>query len=255
MFPNKIALKVLCIFLLVYLPNIKAQAFGFGCLGFVGGYGGYSYQDYDPQGLNSYVVSYNELHNDSLSSPLGKFGKATGYRVGINFFRANIEGFILTTKGFYQSLREKQESSIYTSAGETSTVYDLEIKNWGVGIDLGTTITSALSWKVIDAALLYNFATLTRTANMPGAKSQVKEFNNTKPTFGYSIGTGFILAVIDDYVSLEGVAGYSVFKIDQMQLSDGTLLKTSESSQVPMHNFINSGGFNAVIQLNIGFPL
>ncbi|MDR3626737.1 MAG: hypothetical protein P4L45_07880, partial [Ignavibacteriaceae bacterium] len=94
---------LLVVLSIILLPGSSVcQSFGFGCLGFVGGYGGYSYQKYNATGLNNYVNGFNEDHKDSLSSPMGKFGVASGYRVGINFFRANIKGFILTTKGFYQ---------------------------------------------------------------------------------------------------------------------------------------------------------
>ncbi len=234
---------------------LNAQTFGFGCLGLVGGYGGYSYQVYNPKGLNDYVNSFNALYKDSLSSALGNFGKARGYRVGINLFRADIKGFILTTKGFYQYLIEKNSTDIISSNGKSTVIYEVDLKNWGVGIDLGTSISGALSWKVIDAAVLFNYATFTNTLNSPGPTTIVVKYNNEKSTLGYTIGTGFILAVIDQYISIEGTAGYTVFSIDKMKADDGTELTSSVSSTEPMRNFISSGGFNAVVQLNIGFPL
>jgi hypothetical protein len=36
---------------------------------------------------------------------------------------------------------------------------------------------------------------------------------------------------------------------------NGTYLTVNESSSTEMKNFIDKGGFNAVIQLNVGFPL
>ena len=49
-------------FLLISISSIaEAQTFGFGCLGFVGGYGGYSYQDYNAAGLNEYIRYWNSL--------------------------------------------------------------------------------------------------------------------------------------------------------------------------------------------------
>ncbi len=232
----------------------SAQSFGFGCLGFVGGYGGYSYQKYTPKGFNDYITSFNSDHNDSSLAPMGKFGIARGYRVGLNFFRANIKGFILTTKGFYQALSEKKEAYV-SAAGGSTVIYDLEMKNWGVGIDLGTALTGALSWKVVDAAVLFNTASFTNTMNSPGPTTSILEYNSDKTYIGYSVGTGFILAIIDNYISIEGMAGYTALKIDKMQLSNGTILTADENSSEPMKNFISAGGFNAVIQLNIGFPL
>ncbi|MHB1688523.1 MAG: hypothetical protein ACYCVH_14315 [Ignavibacteriaceae bacterium] len=246
---------VLIFCLLMISVSASAQSFGFGCLGFVGGYGGYSYQQYNPQGLNNYIQSFNTNHSNSLSSPMSKFGKAQGYRFGINFFRADIKGFILTTKGFYQSLSEKNQTSMNSSSETTTVIYQLQLTNWGVGIDLGTIITGALSWKIIDAALLYNSASFTNTINSPGPSTIINKYNSESSSFGYTIGTGFILDIIDQYVSLEGVAGYTVFKIDKMKQSDGTELTVSENSNEVMKNFISGGGFNAVIQLNVGFPL
>jgi len=243
------------LYLMMFSAAASAQSFGFGCLGFVGGYGGFSYQQYNPKGLNDYIQSFNSIHNDSLSSRLGKFGKAQGYRLGINFFRANIKGFILTTKGFYQKLSEENQTSINSFEGQTNVIYEVDMTNWGLGIDLGTTITKGLSWKVIDAALLYNTATLTNTENAPGPTTTIKKYNAENPTFGYTIGTGFILALVEQYISLEGVAGYTVLTINKMKMSDGTELATSENSNQAMSNFITGGGFNAVLQLNIGFPL
>ena len=153
------------VLILICSKTSSAQSFGFGCLGFVGGYGGYSYQVYKPTGFNEYIQDFNDNRQDSLSTSMSKFGKAQGFRVGINFFRADIRGFILTAKGFYQLLTEKHDALVNSSFGNTSTISELSIKNWGVGIDLGTALTGGISWKVIDAALLFNSAKLTNTVN------------------------------------------------------------------------------------------
>ena len=251
---SKTFVIVLLFATVLIFSTTSAQSFGFGCLGFVGGYGGYSYQKYNPQGLNDYITVFNADNNDSSLIPMGKFGVARGYRVGLNFFRANIKGFILTTKGFYQTLSEKKQAYV-SAAGGSTVIYDLEMKNWGVGIVLGTALTGALSWKVVDAAVLFNTATFTNTMNSPGPTTSILKYNSDKTYIGYSVGTGFILAIIDNYISIEGMAGYTALTINKMQLGDGTLLKVDENSSSPMKNFISAGGFNAVVQLNIGFPL
>ena len=250
--------KLTIVFLILiagFSKTTSAQSFGFGCLGFVGGYGGFSYQVYNPTGLNNYIEDFNNSREDSLSVPMAKFGKAQGFRVGINFFRADIKGFILTAKGFYQLLTEKHDAQVKTNFGNTSTIYKLSIKDWGVGIDLGTSLTGGISWKVIDAALLFNSAKFTNTINRPGPTTAVFEYKNSASKMGYSVGTGFIVSVIDQYLTLEGMAGYTDFSISEVQQSDGTKLAVVENADVPMKNFIESGGFNAVIQLNLGFPL
>ncbi len=256
MFYRKSIVLLIAFYCLTCFHNTFSQTFGFGCLGFVGGYGGYSYQAYDAKGLNNYVAAFNLANKDSLGSPMGKFGKAKGYRVGINFFRANIKGFILTTKGFYQALTEKNSATMSTANGTSNSTYQLDLKDWGLGIDLGTSITGGLSWKVVDAAVLFNTVSFTNTLNLPGPSTVVKKYNNEKYALGYSVGTGFILAVIERYISIEGLAGYTFFSIDKMKSDDSSgVMPAFENSTQPMRNFIASGGFNAVIQLNVGFPL
>lgn len=248
--------KFLIIFMLFLLPVfINAQSIGFGCLGFVGGYGGFTYQQYNPQGLNNYIQYFNTYHSDSLSSPMNKFGKAEGYRFGINFFRAELKGFIITTKGFYQHLSENNQTTFNTLSGNSSANYQLDLVNWGLGIDLGVSITSGLSWKVIDAAFTYNTATFTNTINLPGPTTVIKKYENENPEIGYSIGTGFILSIIDQYASIEGYVGYSQITITKMKSDTGSDLTVNENSNQVMTNFISGGGLSTTVQLNVGFPL
>lgn len=250
----KFCLKSSILIAILLTSTINAQTFGFGCLGFVGGFGGYSYQRYKAEGLNNYVAEFNKANEDSLSAPMSNFGTASGYRVGINFFRAHFTGFIVTSKGFYQSLVESKDAAINSTVSASNANYKVRLNTWGVGFDVGTSISGAISWKVIDAAILFNKATFTNTKNLPGSFTDIKEYSSDSK-LGYSIGTGFILQLIDEYISIEGLAAYTVFSINELQLSDGTKLTVSESSSKTMTNFIDAGGFNAVIQLNVGFPL
>ncbi len=234
--------------------SVLAQSFGFGCLGFVGGYGGFSYQQYKATGFNDYITFFNSALSDSITAPIGSFKEAQGYRVGINFFRADLSGLILTTKGFYQSLSEKKHAALESDYGSSSIDFELKFVNWGLGVDLGTAITSALSWKVIDATVMFNNITFTDTRNFPHSITEVYTYKNkSKTSLGYSIGTGFILQVIPSYVSIEGNVGYTVFSVDQVYMNDTPLL--SEGVNKQSKKFIESGGLNAVLQLNIGFPL
>ena len=236
--------------------NVKAQSFGFGCLGLVGGYVGYSYQIYKPSGLNTYIQTFNLLRKDSIQGSMQNFGKSSGYRVGINFYSADLRGFILTAKGFYQSLGEANSASVAPSSGNTtSTNLDFKLNSWGIGFDLGTSITNSLSWKVVDASLLFNSAEFTNTTNYPGAITNVNTYKTDKQVLGYTVGTGFILGIIGHYVSIEGFAGFTYLKINNLKQDDGTYLTVNESSTSVMNNFIDAGGFNAVIQINVGFPL
>jgi hypothetical protein len=246
----------LSVIVIFYSVNLKAQSFGFGCLGLVGGYAGYSYQIYKPTGLNTYIQTFNLIRKDSIKGAMQNFGKSSGYRVGINFFRADLKGFILTAKGFYQSLGEENDASVVSPYGTYSnTNFDFNLRSWGIGLDLGTSLTHSLSWKVIDASLLFNSAQFTNTTNYPNGQTDINTYKTDKQVLGYTVGTGFILAIIGHYVSLEGFAGYTYLKIDMVKQDNGTYLAVNESSSTEMKNFIDKGGFNAVIQLNVGFPL
>jgi len=231
-----------------------SQSFGFGCLGFPGGFGGYSYQKYKPAGLNDYIKVFNLNRKDSLSNPLDDFGQTRGYRVGLNFFRKKFSSVFITAKGFYQTLNEKQQAVEQLASGSVSTTYEVKLTNWGVGVDLGVPIISILNWKIIDAALTYNRAKFSNTQNYPGAVTIVKNYESDFE-FGYSVGTGIIIEILGEYITLEGSAAYSKFSISEMKMSDKTLLTINENSTEVMKNFISDGGFNAVVQLNIGIPL
>ncbi len=234
--------------------NIYPQAFGFGCLGFVGGYGGVVYQSYKADGLNRYVEYFNEIHSGTSNDPMQKFDAALGYRVGINFFRASWEsGFIITAKGYYQSLSRTRDASETLAAGPTNYILELKLKNWAVGIDIGFEISPYISWKIIDGAVQFNNVSLISTINSPG-NTQVSVYKINSGVLGYSVGTGFIIDIIDKYISIEGLAGYSDFKIDKLIRESGHYF-LDDVPGMENKNFIESGGFNAVIQLNIGFPL
>ncbi len=239
--------------LIMLFPSvqIQSQTFGFGCLGFVGGYGGFTYQQYDANGLNSFVQSFNESRPTG-SNKMDEFKFATGYRIGINFFRATFKnGIILTAKGYYQSLGKKNKASEEVVNGMNDYAFDLDLKNWGVGLDVGLDLFKGISWKVIDGALHFNNIKFTTTENFPG-ETIISVYKNDGNDLSYSVGTGLIVSIIQDYISIEGLAGYTNLKVQEVKNNLGTpLLIPGDDTK----NFIKSGGFTAVIQLNVGFPL
>ena len=249
-----LSIKSTIIFIVLFQSYLNSQSFGFGCLGFTGGYAGYSHQKYQPDGLNDYIKIFNLNRKDSLTENLHSFGSANGFRVGLNFFRKKFSGVFITAKGFYQFLNEKHQAVEKLSSGIVSTSNEVKMINWGLGIDLGTPIISFLNWKIIDAALLYNQARFSNTQNFPGALTVVNNYKSDYH-FGYTIGTGIIIEILGEYITLEGLAAYSKITIDEMKMDDGTKLMKNENSTEAMKNFIADGGFNAVIQLNIGLPL
>jgi hypothetical protein len=226
----------------------EAQTFGFGCLGFVGGYGGYSYQNYNAAGLNEYIRYWNSL--EFVNSPLDEFSSASGYRVGLNLFRATFEnGIIVTAKGFYQYVNEENKATVGGSTNTDNHTMDLTFKSWSLGFDVGWEFTKIVSWKILDGSLNFNNVTLTQTTDLPG-ESDVNKYKSDSGVIGYSLGTGIIVA-INQYVSIEGLAGYTHVVIDNVYSETGEpFLNTNYKDK-----FIDSGGFSTVIQLNVGFPL
>jgi hypothetical protein len=249
-------LKYFRIFLIISstVAITKAQTFGFGCLGFVGGYGGFTYQQYDAAGLNDYIRFSNQLEN--TVDPVDEFSSATGYRVGLNLFRATFEnGIILSAKGFYQYLSKKNKGTVGVGVNNDNYSLDLTVKNWSLGFDVGWQFTKVVSWKIIDGSLNFNNVTLTETTDLPG-ETYVNKYKSDSGVFGYSIGTGIIVAIIKDYVSVEGLAGYTYLLIEDVYDEAGTKFHNPYITQLNSANkFIESGGFSAVIQLNVGFPL
>lgn len=248
-------LKTLILLVIILAPMYNAQQkIGFGCLGMVGAFGGFDFQAYNAEGLNNYIDAFNANRKDSLTSPMGKFNSSTGYRVGINFFRASLKGLVITTKGFYQSVKESHEAKVTGNARQYSYLYEFNTNSWGLGFDIGATIAKPIVWKVIDASVHFNNSEFKTTNNFPEAVTIVEKYKDDS-NLSYSIGTGFILSVLSNYVSLEGTVGYSIFKINNLKNNDNKQIMVDEKSSLEMDNFIKSGGLNAVLQLNISFPI
>lgn len=255
--------KLFCIvvigFLILLNSSVRSQTFGFGCLGFFGGYGGVAYQSYKAEGLNQFVKHFNQMNSPTLNDQLQEYYGAVGYRVGINFFRASWgSGFILTAKGYYQSLTRTREAIATTSNDVTNYTFEMDLKNWAVGIDFGYAITTFLSWKIIDGSVHFNNVSLTNTVDSPDG-TIVNKYKSDSGVFGYSVGTGIIISIVKDYISLEGLAAYTYLQIEDLKTDDGQFFlkppPDAAIASVDFGNFIDSGGFTAVVQLNIGFPL
>jgi len=252
---KKLFYSILVTSFILFGNNIQSQTFGFGCLGFVGGYGGFTYQGYNAKGLNEFVRHFNETKSSTLQSGLKEFKYATGYRIGINFFRASFEGgFIVTAKGYYQSLGNKNEVTENIPDGTANHSFDLDLKNWAIGFDVGIDLTTSISWKILDGAINFNNVRLTNTINNPG-ETDIRKFKSDENVFGYSVGTGLIVYIVKDYISIEGLAGFTGLTIDNMKLDEGTAFPTEPYTIQETSDFIDSGGFTAVVQLNVGFPL
>ena len=255
---NKYSFLLLIVITFFSTEKIFSQDIGFGCLGLIGGFVGYEIQNYKSQTINLYSQFYNEKNKNSIVDPFKKFGEARGFRFGLNLFRKNYSGFIVTIKTSYQEISEKDNQVIFVNGSEQINMLELDFRNFSLGIDLGTTITPALSWKVIEASLIYYQTEIVETVNPAGMQSSIKYYKHKNPEFGYNLGTGFILHLIKNYISLEGSASYSIFNIKEVTDDDGKIFFYDNPEQNLMQtreNLITSGGVNLVIQLNIGFPI
>jgi hypothetical protein len=251
---KKISLYILLVFCFFsFNAKVFSQTLGFGCLGFVGGYGGIVYQKYNAEGLNNFVKYFNEMKADNLNVPMEEFYGAVGYRVGINFFRATLEsGIIISAKGYYQSLSRTRETSETLADGSANHKYELDLKNWSIGFDVGYAFSNYFSWKIVDGVVNFNNVTLAETIDKSGEGTNVRKYKSDSGVIGYTVGTGIIVSLVKDYVSLEGLAGYTHLQIEDVKTDDGS----SFMEQVPGNgNFIEAGGFTAVLQINVGFPL
>ncbi len=241
--------------LIVNFATLLPQSFGFGCFGFVGGYAGYGYQKYQPGSFDESIQAFNNSVSNGTVKIIPDFGNAYGYRLGINFFRAKFSKVFFSLKGYYELLSENHTYSYIKDGSNINSELDFSIKSWNVGFDFGIPITNLISWKIIDGTVHFNSARLSHKPNLQDNTLDIK-FNNDSPELGYSIGTGFVFMIIENFASIEGTGGYSFFKINKMTNDDGSeFILISDNTKATNNDFIKAGGFYAVVQLNIGFPL
>jgi hypothetical protein len=247
--------KIVLIIIFLFSAPMFPQAFGFGCFGFVGGYAGYSYQKYEPGSLNTAVHNFNSVISSGTVKIISDFGSAQGYRVGINFFRAQFSDVFVSLKGYYESLNENQNFSYTLNNERISSELDFILNSWNVGVDFGIPINNRLNWKIIESTIHFNNARFTNKRDLSLSENDIK-YKNDAPEIGYSLSTGFVFSVVENFVSLEGSAGYQFFKIKKMTAEDGSgFYLGPDKNYIPEGDFIKAGGFNAVVQLNVGFPL
>ncbi|MDP4197162.1 MAG: hypothetical protein Q8940_19090 [Bacteroidota bacterium] len=249
-----IALVVILFAILGLSSDLKAQTCGFGCLGLGGFYGGYTVQKYEPNGLNDFIHAYNNEHSATLKEKMKDFGSsAAGFRVGANIFRTRSSHLFFSIKGFYQYLKEEHELKDEVSPGSVlSTTYTLDLNYYGLGLDLGVILGKRVDLKVIDAQVTFHSADFQPRTSAPDNKINDSDFENEKTVTGFTIGSGLIVHIIPDYVSLEATAGYTKFSFDQLRNDSNANLENSFDT---INNFIKNGGLTATIQLNVGIPL
>ncbi len=244
---------VLLIIIVTTGITANAQSFGFGCLGLSGFYAGFSKQNYDNPGLNDYISQRINTLDPSKNIITDKieFTQGTGYRVGANFFRAKWDKFFISAKGYYQFLKESNEISAQLQNVDTREKYQLTMNHWGVGIDFGIPLFWILDWKIAEANVTFYNTEFSQETFLNNVSQGEIKFKPDKSNIGYFIGTGLILHLVPDYISVEGTAGYNIIQINKLSNDSGITIPSSTSSK----NAVDKGSLSITLQLNVGFPL
>jgi hypothetical protein len=224
---------------------LHAQTFGFGCLGLSGFYAGISQDRYDASGINDYL---NVKLFSNQSAGAIKFEKGTGYRVGANIIRAKFDKVFISAKGYYQFLKEEHTTSALSGASILSSTHTLSLNHWGVGIDFGTNLFWILDWKVLEGNVTFYSGEFTSEYSKDNIVQSDEKYTLDKTKIGYYLGSGLVLHIVPDYISLEGTAGYNFIKLDNLNRTD------SSGNELFIYNALPSGGLSVTIQLNVGFP-
>lgn len=239
---------ILIVFFLIASNEIFSQSFGFGFLGLSGFYGGYTYQQFDANGLNKQIE--HNLLNSGLIPYKAEFGLAKGYRVGANIFRGKFSGYFITLKGFYQFLQENYKyNNNIGNLKNNYKEYDLRMNYWGVSLDFGFPLLSFIDFKLIEGGVsFYQPKLIVKTRTSNNSLNQVK-FSNNKLHIGYFVGSGFILQLIPNYISIEGTVAYNYIKIINLYNTGNKLFYTLGNKDLTYGK-----NFSATVQLNISMP-
>lgn len=247
----KLYMALSALFLLFMSCRTEAQTCGFGCLGLGGFYAGYSIQNYKAEGLNNFIEQFNSAAGAARQMP--EFGRANGFRVGANIFRTKYYNFIFSTKGYYQFLKEEnQTQQTPEEGGSVNTRYTLNLNYYGLGVDFGYSLGKLVAVKFLDAQITFHSANLTTAVSSSSAGLKETDYSNDKLRIGYTLGGGVIFRIVGEYISLEATAGITKFSFDNL-VNDTENSKTDAVSSV--NNFISDGGLFGLLQLNIGIPL
>lgn len=239
-------------FLLLSLPQIAmTQTCGFGCLGLSGIFVGYSFENYSADGLNQQLNS--DLEKMGINDQRYNFRSGQGFRFGINIVRANFESYFFTVKGYYQFLEEEQViSTLRQQSEENELVSKFEMNHWAMGFDFGIPLVNFLDWKIVDGSIKFYNTQLINQVIVNNTVVEEAKFTTPKISVGYALGSGLVIHIIKDYISIEGTGMYNFTHVDYLTNDDNSNHFPDENSNTDL---VNSGGFSGIIQLNIGIPL
>ncbi len=249
---KKINNTYLLIFLILSIPQTTLpQTCGFGCLGLAGVYVGYSFENYSADGLN--LQLNNDLQNMGINDQQYNFRSGQGFRIGMNIVRANFESYFFSVKGYYQFLEEEQAVSALRLLGEEYKLKSkFKMNHWAIGFDFGIPVVNFMDWKIVDGSIKFYNTQLTNQEIINNQVIKENKFTIPKITVGFALGSGLVIHIIKDYISIEGTGMYNFTNIDYLTNDDNTAHFPDENSKTDL---VNSGGFSGIVQLNIGIPL
>lgn len=239
--------SVLIIMLILPFSLLKPQTFGFGCLGLSGFYAGYSEQQYSADGLNQYIQQnyYGPIPKDKV-----EFKKGTGYRVGANLFRAKFDNFFISAKGYFQFVKENLEQNTTSQSDVIKNEYQLSLNHWSLALDVGIPLFSIIDFKVIEGGVVFHNIEFIHSTFKNNTQLSETKYEPPSNKVNYYIGSGLIIHIIPDYISIEGTASYQFIKLDELVIKSELLTGPTKIS-----NPVSKGGLMTTVQLNIGFPL
>jgi hypothetical protein len=129
--------------------------------------------------------------------------------------------------------------------------YQFTMNHWGVGLDIGINLFWILDWKIVEGDLTFFNSDFRQEKLINNISQGVNDFISGKNKKGYFLGSGFVLQIIPDYVSIEGTIGYNFIKIDNLIDKSGTSIPSAISNT----SSIDKSEMSTTIQLNVGFPL
>jgi hypothetical protein len=222
------------LFVIIGITNGQSLRFGFS--GFFAGYSQDEYVFQQNPEVHPFITIPNQIN----------FNKATGYRLGANFFRAQFGDLFISAKGYYQFLRQ-----LNSNDGLIQENYQLKMNHWGVGIDIGIHLFWIFDWKMVEGNLTFFNSDFTQEEIVNKTSQGVNSFSTGKNNKGYFLGSGLILQIIPDYLSIEGTIGYNFINFDWI-MNNSTV---NDPSLPPNSTITEKGGISTTLQLNVGFPL
>lgn len=242
--------KLLFILLFIGLIPVQAQTCGFGCLGLSGIYGGYTFQEFDNKSLNERL----QFHWSNTNIPPQEldFSKIQGFRVGANIIKAQFSYISFGIKGFYQFMKANKEFELFVNSDKVRENYKMDLSYWGLGVDFGfALLRDVIDIKLVDAGVTLHQPTFTWSSYIANVQQFEYKYVAEDIQLNYYAGSGLILHIVPDYISLEGTAFISFFELDNLQNEEsGEGLLLTQEQLVKKTETINYS-----LQLNLGFPL